>query len=95
MSNAYLIGHITVKDHEKWSEYRNKVPSTLAPWGAELVLRGKLRSVLTGNHRHSDAVVIRFPDLDALNSWYDSSGYQALIPLRHDAAEMELLVYEE
>jgi uncharacterized protein (DUF1330 family) len=40
MSNAYVIGHITVKDAEKWNEYRSQVPATLEPWGAELVLRG-------------------------------------------------------
>ena len=95
MKNAYVIGHITVKNEDKWTDYRNKVPATLDPWGAELVLRGKLCSVLSGNHSHSDTVVIRFPDLEALNSWYFSPEYQALIPLRQKAAEMELLSYEE
>lgn len=38
---AYVIGNITVKDPQKWAEYRSLVPETLAPWGAELVLRGK------------------------------------------------------
>ncbi|MDF0752412.1 DUF1330 domain-containing protein [Marinobacter sp. 71-i] len=37
---AYVIGQITVKDPAKWEKYRSKVPTTLAPWGAELVLRG-------------------------------------------------------
>ena len=37
MSTAYVIGHITVKNAEKWAEYRNQVPATLEPWGAELV----------------------------------------------------------
>ncbi len=38
---AYVIGHLTVKDPDKWAEYRRRVPATLAPWGAELVFRGK------------------------------------------------------
>ncbi len=95
MKNAYLIGHITVKDEDKWSEYRNKVPATLEPWGAELVFRGKLCSVLSGNHTYTDTVVIRFPDLGALNSWHFSPEYQSLIPIRQKAAEIELLSYEE
>lgn len=93
-SNAYVIGHITVKDAEKWSEYRNQVPATLEPWGAELVLRGKLASILTGEHAHTDTVVIRFPDIKAINSWYSSPAYKALIPLRKTAAEIVLLSYE-
>ena len=40
MANAYVIGHITVKDANKWDVYRSRVPDTLAPWGAELVFRG-------------------------------------------------------
>ena len=95
MKNAYVIGHITVKNQEKWTEYRNKVPATLKPWGAELIFRGKLCSVLSGNHDHAATVVIRFPNLKALNNWYSSPEYQSLIPLRKEAAEIELLSYEE
>ena len=95
MNNAYVIGHITVKDHKKWYEYRNKLPATLEPWGAEIVFRGKLSSVLSGNHAHIDTVVIRFPNIGALNSWHSSPEYQSLIPLRQEAAEVELLSYEE
>ena len=95
MNYAYVIGHITVKDQERWTEYRSKVPATLEPWGAELILRGKLCSVLSGNHAHVDTVVIRFPDLEALNNWHSSPEYQSLIPLRQKAAQMELLSFEE
>ncbi len=95
MSSAYVIGHITVKDKAKWAEYRSQVPATLEPWGAELILRGKLLSVLAGTHEHCDTVVIRFPDQSALKNWYASPEYQSLIPLRNEAADMELLAFEE
>ena len=95
MSTAYLIGHITVKDPEKWAEYRSQVPATLGPWGAELVLRGKRVAVLTGEHAHTDVVVIRFPDREAINGWHASAAYQALIPLRQEAADVALISYED
>lgn len=91
---AYVVGHITIKDADKWAEYRSRVPATLAPWGAELVFRGKLVSVLAGAHAHPDTVVIRFPDMRAVDGWVSSPAYQALIPLRNEAAEMVLLSYE-
>jgi len=94
MSNAYVVGHITVKDSEKWDEYRTRVPATLEPWGAELVFRGKKVATLAGEHSHSDIVVIRFPDKAAINRWHSSAAYQALIPLRAQAAEMLLISYE-
>lgn len=93
-SAAYVIGHITVKDSEKWAEYRSQVPATLAPWGAILVFRGKQLAVLGGEHAHIDTVVIRFPDAQAVDNWFNSPAYQALIPLRELAAEMDLISYE-
>lgn len=91
---AYVIGHIIVKDPEKWEEYRKGVPGTLVPWGGEVILRGKRIEVLTGAHPYTDAVVIRFPDADAIARWYRSAEYQELIPTRKQAAEMVLISYE-
>ena len=94
MGTAYVIGHITVKDPEKWAAYRDQVPVTLAPWGAELVFRGRRAAILAGQHPHADVVVIRFPDLVAVDGWYASAAYQALIPLRELAAVVVLVSYE-
>jgi len=93
-ATAYVIGHITVKDEDKWAEYRRLVPATLAPWGAELLLRGRKLAVLAGEHRHTDTVVIRFPDAGAVEGWYRSPAYQALIPLRRQAADLDLVTFE-
>lgn len=93
--SAFLIGHITIRNLDKWNEYRGKVPSTLEPWGAKLIFRGKLSDVLVGGHDHTDTVVIQFPDQDALNGWYTSRAYQALVPLRTEAATMVLLSFDE
>ena len=93
--HAYVIGHITVKDEQAWAEYRRGVPATLPEWGGELLLRGECRAVWDGTHRHTDAVVLRFASLDAATRWHQSSAYQALIPLRQKAAEVDLIVFEE
>jgi len=94
MSTACLIGHITIKDAEKWAAYRSQVPATLEPWGAELVFRGQRAAVLAGEHPHSDVVVIRFPSREAIAGWHSSAAYQALIPLRQQAADVVLLSFE-
>ena len=94
MNCAYVVGHITVKNTEMWAEYRSKVPDTLAPWGGELVFRGKQVAAFSGANPHLDIVVIRFPTVAAANGWFSSPAYQSLIPLRQQAAEMVLLSYE-
>ena len=93
--SACVIGHITVKDEEKWAQYRAQVPATLAPWGAELLFRGKVDSVLAGSHRHTDTVVIRFPDVGTVDAWDESATYQALIPLRQQAADLDLVAFSD
>ena len=78
MSNAYVVGHITVKNADAWSEYRSQVPATLAPWGADLSFRGRKVASLAGDLPYCDIVVIRFPSLDAVIGWFSSAAYQAL-----------------
>ncbi len=95
MKKAYVVGHVAVKDSEKWDEYRQAVPLTLEAVHAKLVCRGKLAKVLSGEHHHQDIVIIEFPDLKAVDAWYESEEYQALIPLRLQAADIVLLSYEE
>ncbi len=93
--SALVIGHITVKDESLWAEYRSKVPATLAPWQAKLVFRGEKLAVLGGQYRHDDTVVISFPDAAAVDGWFNSAAYQALIPLRLEAADLDLISFTE
>ncbi|NJD26314.1 MAG: DUF1330 domain-containing protein [Betaproteobacteria bacterium] len=93
--SACVIGHISVRDPALWDEYRAQVPATLAPWGAEILFRGHLDKVLGGNHGQRDTVVIRFPDSAAVDAWFASAPYQALIPLRQRAADVVLLSFRD
>jgi uncharacterized protein (DUF1330 family) len=92
---AYLVGHIRVLDAAKWADYRSRVPATIAPWGGELVLRGQGATVLAGEHDATDTVVLRFPDSAALEGWHASAAYQAIVPLRREAAEVTLIAYDD
>ena len=89
-----VIGHITVKDPGKWDEYRSKVPPTLVQWGGEVIFRGRKVEVFSGEHPHTDTVMIRFPDAASAAGWYRSAAYQALIPIREQAAGMVLVCFE-
>jgi len=94
MSDAIVIGHITVKHPGKWEDYRARVPTTIAPWKGEVAFRGRRAAVLGGTHAHDDVVVLRFPDLASAHAWFRSPAYQALIPLRMEAADVDLISYE-
>ena len=91
---ACVIGHISVKDPLKWADYCSRIPATVAPWNAEVIFRGKHATVLGGTHHRNETVVLRFPDLAAAHGWFHSDAYQALIPLREQAAEVDLISFE-
>ena len=92
---AFMIFHSTVKDAEAFQVYAQSVAPTLAPFGGEVVMRGKVAGVRAGEHAHQAVGVLRFPDRRAANAWYDSEAYQALIANRDRGAAMTAIVYDE
>ena len=94
MNQAYVVGQMTVKNETKWAEYRGQVLATLMPFGGELVFRGNQVRALSGECPHADIVVIRFASLADADGWHNSAAYQALIPLRKEAADVVLTTYE-
>jgi uncharacterized protein (DUF1330 family) len=64
-------------------------------WGGEFLMRGIVHKVAEGDNPHQMGVVIRFPDLDTLNKWYESEEYAEILGLRHDATEGTITFYED
>jgi uncharacterized protein (DUF1330 family) len=93
MTQAYVVGQMTVKNQEKWAEYRSQVLATLLPFGGELVFRGEQVKAFSGVCPHPDIVVIRFPTFQAAEGWHGSAAYQKLSPLRQQAADVVLVTY--
>lgn len=91
--SAFFIATTRVKDAEKFQEYASKTAQTFAAFGGEVVTRGKAEVTLAGESVHQTVGVVRFPDMESLNSWFQSPQYQALIPLRDNAADMTLVAY--
>ena len=91
---AFFIATIKIKNPEKFQEYGNKVGPTVAAFGGELTIRGQVKKVLAGNADNQVAVIISFSDMEALQGWYDSADYQALIPIREEAADTTIVAYE-
>lgn len=92
---AFFVATSRIKDPKKLAEYGAKAGATFAPFGGELVVRGKTGDVLTGASDHQTVAVVRFPDTAAVKAWYQSSDYRALIPLRDEAVDMTMVSYEE
>ncbi|HED34167.1 MAG TPA: DUF1330 domain-containing protein [Gammaproteobacteria bacterium] len=92
---AFFIANVTVKDPEKFQAYAAKAGETMKKYHGEVALRGKFEQGLKGDADHHAVAVVRFPSHDDLRSWYFSEAYQAVIPLRDEAAEMSITTYVE
>ena len=90
--SALLSVTITVTDPEKLKSYISKVPSTMAPHGAKMLSRGKVAKVLNGNVAHQMEAVFEFPSEDAIDTWFNSDAYQAIVAIREEAAHMNIAV---
>lgn len=91
--SAFFIATVTVKDAEKFQEYAVKSKVTFDLFEAEIIARGKYQGSLTGKADHQTAAIVKFKDMDSLEKWYESDEYQALIPLRNQAADMTISKY--
>jgi uncharacterized protein (DUF1330 family) len=80
---AYLIAQHIVTDPAKFHEYVTKVGPMMAKHGARYLTKGSTHKLPEGGHwKPERVVIIEFPDMDALNGWYNSPEYQPLIALR-------------
>jgi uncharacterized protein (DUF1330 family) len=90
-----MIATITVKDTAKFQEYLGKTQTVAAPYGAELLYRGKTGKALTGGAAdHGLTVIVKFPSAAKIEAWYGSPEYQALVGLREAGADMRMVSYD-
>ena len=90
--SAFVVIHATITDPEKFKSYGRDSGPTVEAHGGELVTGGHLKSVLCGEMEHDRCVILRFPDVEAAETWYNSPEYQALIPNRDEAVESTFLI---
>jgi uncharacterized protein (DUF1330 family) len=91
---AYLIANIEVTDPAGYQEYRERVPPTLAAHGGRFIVRGGTIDVLEATWVPTRLVIIEFPSMAALKSWYDSPAYRPLIELRNRNARSSLVAVD-
>ena len=89
---AYLIAEHKITDPAKFEEYRSRVAPMIARHGGRYLTKGGSHKILEkGYWRPERVVIIEFPDMVALNGWYNSPEYQPLVALRQ-AAALDMLI---
>ena len=90
---AFLIAYVTVKDDKKMKTYAQSAAESMQPYGGRVLTKGIADKQLSGSHDEQNVAVISFPNIENLESWYNSDNYQAIVPLRKEAADIILTSY--
>lgn len=90
---VYFIATLTVND---WDTYNADYMSVAGPGivnaGGEILVGAQEVAVVEGEYVHNWTVVVKFPSAEAANGFYGSPAYQAVIPVRHAASNIETAV---
>ncbi|MGI9388131.1 MAG: DUF1330 domain-containing protein [Methyloligellaceae bacterium] len=91
---AYVIAQIKINDFETFKKYQADVHATIEKYGGKYLVRGGDITPKEGGWTPERVVVLEFPDMATLNTWYDSDEYQSIIGFRTSAADGKLLFVE-
>jgi uncharacterized protein (DUF1330 family) len=80
--NAYAVGLLhDIDQNDEILDYLRRIQATLDPYGGHFLVHGSMPEVLEGPF-DGVVVLIGFPDVASARAWYESPGYQDLLPLR-------------
>jgi uncharacterized protein (DUF1330 family) len=91
---AYVIGEIEVTDPAIYEDYRKQVLATVEKHGGRFIVRGGKVEALEGGWSPKRLVVLEFPSMQKLLTWYRSAEYAPLIKLRQKASRGKLIAVE-
>jgi uncharacterized protein (DUF1330 family) len=94
MPKAYVIVDINVTDPAKYEGYRVLAGPAVEAAGGRYLARGGTTTVLEGDRVPNRIVLLEFPDLDAVQAWYDSPQYVEARAEREGAAVGSLIAVE-
>ena len=91
---AYAVAHMRrVTMGPPIVEYLERIDATLAPFGGQFIVHGGDFELLEGSWP-GNLIVIEFPDREQARAWYDSDAYQAIVALRTDNSDSDVIMID-
>ncbi len=91
---ACLIARVDVTDWDRYRQYTQATPGVIAKFGGRFVARGGQMVTFEGPAETRRVVIIEFPSLDQLKTFYQSAEYAEVKKLRAGAATGQFLAVE-
>jgi uncharacterized protein (DUF1330 family) len=94
MRKGYVIVLLDVADRALYVEYAKRATEIEARYGGRPLVVGDANEVVEGSWPAARTVILEFPSIDQARAWYSDPDYQAIIPMRHEAAVSHMLFIE-
>ena len=91
---AYMIAAIEVTDPEQYKKYIAVTPGIIEKFGGKFIARGGETIALEGPEETRRMVIVEFPGLENVKSFYNSDEYRAAIKIREGAADVHLIAVQ-
>ena len=89
---AYVISEVSARDPELLERYRDLAARSIHRHGGRYLVRGARPVAAEGRWPADERVVIvEFPSMQQLRTWYHSPEYAPALAIRPDALERRLL----
>jgi uncharacterized protein (DUF1330 family) len=92
---AYVISEIDWHDQAKATEYRTLFGPALEKHGGKTLAVQGPPLVMEGDWKPSRLVLLEFPTLAAVHTWYGSPEYAPVLRLRQEGAKSRMVVLEK
>jgi uncharacterized protein (DUF1330 family) len=92
MPKGYVILTEAIKDQERMDAYGRESAAALAEFGGRPLVVDTQPQILEGEWHGTRTVVVEFPSVEAARAWYESDTYAKALPLRHAAADCNVVI---
>lgn len=88
---SFIVGVVSKHDLERYQDYAMAGFRLIDGVAVEVAL-AESPEVLEGDFPGTSMIIMKFADDDAARKWYDSEGYQEVIPIRHASADTHFVI---
>jgi len=92
--SVYVVAQGRIENREMLDQYVAKVIPTIQAGGGRILGFDESPEVVEGEIQTPRTVILEFPSRDAFRAWYDSTEYQAMLPLRLESTPGTLIVVD-
>ena len=91
---VYAVVNIQITDPDRYAQYREQAPPTIAHYGGKYLARGGKTEMLEGEWTPQRLVILEFESMKRFNEWYNSPEYAPLKRLRGETTLSDFVVIE-